>query len=118
MKNDLLYKYQSGFLPNHSTTSQLIDIYYHICQTFDNNQFHVCFFFCDVSKAFDRVWHKGLIFKLTQEGIEGELLQWIKDYLSDRKQNVLIRNCSMSLRRVNADVPQGSVLGPLLFWCT
>ena len=44
MENDLLYKYQSGFLPNHSTTYQLIDIYHHICQSFDNNQFScVCF---------------------------------------------------------------------------
>ena len=71
--------------------------------------------FCDVSKAFDRVWHKGLIFKLKQVGIEGELLQWINDYFSDRKQKVVIRNCSSSLSRVNAGVPQGSVLGPLHF---
>ena len=68
-----------------------------------------------MSKAFDRVWHKGLIFKLKQEGIEGELLQWINDYLSDTKQKILIRNCSSSLRRANAGVPQGFVLGPLLF---
>ena len=114
MENDLLYKYQSGFLPNHSTTYQLIDIYHHICQTYDNNQFS-CMVFCDVSKAFDRVWHKGLIFKLKQLGLEGELLQWVSDYLSDRKQKVVIRNCSSSLRSVNAGVPQGSVLGPLLF---
>ena len=65
-----------------------------------------------MSKAFDRVWHKGLIFKLKQVGIEGELLQWINDYLSDRKQKVVIRNCSSNLR---GGVPQGSVLGPLLF---
>ena len=113
-ENDLLYKYQSGFLPNHSTTFQLIDIYHHICQTFDNNQFS-CMVFLDVSKAFDRVWHKGLIFKLKQLGIEGELLEWISDYLSGRKQKVVIRNSSSSLMRVNAGVPQGSVLGPLLF---
>ena len=62
-ENNLLNKYQSGFLPNHSTTVQLIDIYHHICQTFDNNQY-TCMVFCDVSKAFDRVWHKGLLFKL------------------------------------------------------
>ena len=99
---------------NHSTTFQLIDIYHHICQTFDNNQFS-CMVFCDVSKAFDRVWHKGLIFKLKQVGIEGELLEWINDYLSNRQQKVVIKNCSSSLRRVNAGVPQGSVLGPLLF---
>ena len=71
--------------------------------------------FCDVSKAFDRVWHKGLIFKLKQVGIEGELLEWINDFLSNRQQKVVIKNCSSSLRRVNAGVPLGSVLGPLLF---
>ena len=112
--NVLLYKYQSGFSPNHSTTFQLIDIYHHIRQTFDNNQFS-CMVFCHVSKAFDRVWHKGLIFKLKQVGIEGELLEWINDYLSNRQQKVVIKNCSSSLRRVNAGVPQGSVLGPFFF---
>ena len=69
----------------------------------------------DVSKAFDRVWHKGLIFKLKQNGIDGELLEWISDCLSDRKQKVVIRNASSSLLSVKAGVPQGSVLGPLLF---
>ena len=80
-------------MPNHSTTSQLIDIYHHICQTFDNNQYS-CMVFLEISKAFDRVWHKGLIFKLKQFGIEGELLEWISDYLSGRKQKVVIRNSS------------------------
>ena len=113
-ENDILYKYQSGFLPNHSTTFQLIDIYHHICQTFDSNQYS-CMVFLDVSKAFDRVWHKGLIFKLKQNGIDGDLLEWISDYLSGRKQKVVIRNTSSSLMKVQAGVPQGSVLGPLLF---
>ena len=63
--NNLLYKYQSGFVPGHSTTFQLIDIYHHICQSFDNKQYS-CMVFRDISKAFDRVWHKGLIFKLKQ----------------------------------------------------
>ena len=58
--NHLLYKYQSGFLPNHSTPYQLIVIYHHICQTFDNDQFS-CIMFCDMSKAFDRVWHRRLV---------------------------------------------------------
>ena len=62
-ENHLLYKYQFGFLPNHSTTYQLIDIYHHSCQTFDNDQFS-CMVIYDVSKAFDRVWHKGLVFNL------------------------------------------------------
>lgn len=113
-ENNLLYKYQSGFLPNHSTTFQLIDIYHHICQTFDNNQYS-CMVFCDVSKAFDRVWHKGLIFKLKQHGISGNLLDWISNYLDNRYQKVAIRSCTSNFKKVSAGVPQGSVLGPLLF---
>ena len=71
--------------------------------------------FLDVSKAFDRVWHKGLIFKLKQNGIDGDLLEWISDYLSGRKRKVVIRNTLSSLMKVEAGVLQGSVLGPLLF---
>ena len=112
--NNLLYKYQSGFLPNHSTTYQLIDIYHHVCQTFDNDQFS-SMIFCDMSKAFDRVWHRDLLFKLRQHGIAGPLLKWISDYLSDRTQRVAVKSCVSSTRSVNAGVPQGSVLGPLLF---
>ena len=56
-----------------------------------------------------------MIFKIKQLGLQGELLQRLSDYLRDRKQKVVIRNCSSSLRTVNAGVPQGSVLGPLLF---
>ncbi|MCG7882866.1 MAG: hypothetical protein JAY96_14895 [Candidatus Thiodiazotropha endolucinida] len=113
-ENNLLYRYQSGFLPQHSTTFQLIDIFQHICQTFDNNQFS-CMIFCDVSKAFDRVWHKGLLFKLKQHGINGSLLNWINDYLSNRRQKVVIRSYTSTSRDIHAGVPQGSVLGPLLF---
>ena len=93
-ENDLLYKYQSGFLPNHSTTFQLIDMYHHICQAFSSNQYS-CMDFLDFSKAFDRVWHKELIFKLLKS-IDGELLEWISDYLSGKKQNIVIRNTSSS----------------------
>ena len=112
---DLLYKYQAGFLPNQSTAFQLIDIQYQLtCQAFDNNQFS-CMLFCDVSKAFDRVWHKGLIFKLKPYGIEEELFDRLSNYLHNRKQVVVIRNCSSSFMNINAGVPQGSVLDPLLF---
>jgi hypothetical protein len=112
--NNLLYKYQSGFLPNHSTTFQLIDIYHHICQSFDNKQYS-CMVFCDISKAFDRVWHRGLLFKLQQNGINGKLLNWISNYLSDRKQKVTLKSTISTPKCITAGVPQGSVLGPLLF---
>ena len=112
--NNLLYRYQSGFLPGHSTTFQLIDIYHSICNTFDNNQFS-CMVFCDISKAFDRVWHEGLIFKLKQYGISNNLLAFLKNYLSDRKQSVILNDITSTSFPLTAGVPQGSVLGPLLF---
>ena len=68
----------------------------------------------DVSKAFGRVWHKGFIFKLTRNGIDSELFEWIGDSLVGRKQKVVIRNTSSSLMREKAG-PQGPVLDPLLF---
>ena len=112
--NNLPYKYQSGFLPHHSTVFQLIDIYHNICQSFDNHQFSFMVF-CDISKAFDRVWHKGLIYKLKQHGIEGDFLKWLTDYLNRRQQKVIIRGCTSTFKVIQAGVPQGSVLGPLLF---
>ena len=74
-----------------------------------------CIVFCDVSKAFDRVLHKGLMFKFRQNGIEGKLLEWLKSYLCQRKQKVCIKSCFSGLKSIFAGVPQGSVLGPLLF---
>ena len=74
-----------------------------------------CNFFCDISKAFDRLWHKGLLFKLEQNGINGCLLNWIKCYLSNRQQAVIVGTAKPKLMNVRAGVPQGSVLCPLLF---
>ena len=71
--------------------------------------------FCDISKAFDRVWHKGLIYKLKQHGIEGDFLKWLTDYLNGRQQKVIIRGCTSTFKVIQAGVPQDSVLGPLLF---
>ncbi len=110
----LVYDRQSGFLPGHSTVYQLIDIYHQICQAFDARQ-HTCMVFCDISKAFDRVWHKGLLFKLKQFGINGHILNWIENYLTNREQSVSIRSTNSETKYITAGVPQGSVLGPLLF---
>ena len=71
--------------------------------------------FFDISKAFDRVWHRGLIHKLEAMGIRGSLLNWFRDYLSDRKQAVVIKGKKSNFSNISAGVPQGSVLGPLLF---
>ena len=65
--------------------------------------------FCDISKAFDKVWHRGLLFKLRQNGIKGNLLCWIENYLSSRKEKVNINSVSSLPLTTSASVPQGSV---------
>ena len=69
----------------------------------------------DISKAFDKVWHKGLLHKLEAIGVRDPLLSWFCSYLSDRKQRVVIDGQSSDGIDINSGVPQGSVLGPLLF---
>ena len=110
----MIYEKQAGFLTGHSTVFQLIDLYHQIAQSFDSKT-HTCVVFCDISKAFDRVWHKGLIFKLKQPRVRGSLLNWISNYLSNREHRVIVGQSYSDVKHVNAGVPQGSILGPLLF---
>ena len=81
--NNILSKCQSVFLPNDSTVNQLIEIYHNIISNMDRGR-DVRFVFCDVSKAFDKAWHKGLIFKLKFTGVNKQLISWIESYLSYR----------------------------------
>ena len=105
---------QSGFVPGDSTVNQLVDIYNTFCKALDDGK-EVRAIFCDVSKAFDRVWHKGLLYKLKHKGIDETLLQWLASYLSNRKQRVVIPGACSEWVAITAGVPQGSILGPLLF---
>ena len=82
--------------------------------SFDNG-FEVKDVFLDISKAFNKVWEEGIIFKLKQNGISGKLLSVLFDFLKDRKQRVTLNGQVSSWTGLNADVPQGSILGPLLF---
>ena len=87
--NDLITQNQSGFRPGDSTTNQLLYLVDEIYQAFDSTEsLEVRAVFLDVSKAFDKVWHSGLIFKLEQNGVSGSLLKLFENYLSNRKQRV------------------------------
>lgn len=114
LDNRLIYKFQSGFLQGHSTTYQLIELYHNIAKN-ANEHLNSCVIFCNISKAFDRVWHKGLLHKLQHYGFQGNILAWLKDYLLNRSQKVVVHDSFSSIGFIKAGVPQGSVLGPLLF---
>ncbi|CAL4079903.1 unnamed protein product, partial [Meganyctiphanes norvegica] len=98
----------------HSTEHALIELIDQIRFSMDNKQM-TCGIFIDLSKAFDTVDHQILIGKLEHYGIRGTALELFKSYLSNRKQYVHIDNCKSKTRSISCGVPQGSVLGPLLF---
>ena len=112
--NYLISKHQSVFCPGDSTTNQLLYLVHTIHLALDEQK-DVRSIFLDISKAFDKVWHDGLLFKLHQNGIEGELLSLLKSYLSNRKQRIVINGFESEWGGIEAGVPQGSDLGPLLF---
>ena len=114
--NDILDTNQSGFRSGDSCTNQLISITHEIFKAFDSNPtLEVRGVFLDISKAFDRVWHEGLVWKLKSCGIQGEVLKILQSFLNNRLQRVILNGQSSNWEKVNAGVPQGSILGPLLF---
>ena len=114
LKNSIITPHQSGFTPGDSAINQLLSLTNEFGKALDEGK-EIRVVFCDISKAFDRVWHKGLLNKLENIGIQGSLLLWIKNYLTDRKQRVVIESAHSKWRTIKAGVPQGSILGPLFF---
>ena len=112
--NKLISKRQSGFRPRDSTIYQLISITSSIYKSFENYD-ETRAVFLDISKAFDKVWHGGVIHKLKCNGITSNLLTFFDNYLKDRHQRVVLNGTESRWMKVNAGVPQGSVIGPLLF---
>ena len=108
------FEMQFGFREKHSTSHALISLTETIRQALDDNKF-ACGIFIDLRKAFDTVDHDILLKKLEYYGIRGLSNEWFRSYLTDRKQFVSINGFNSRIISTNTGVPQGSVLGPLLF---
>ena len=114
IENHVISQHQSCFKPGDSCINQLLLITPKTHQSF-NDGFDVRSLFLDISKTFDKVRHNGLIFKLKQNGISGNLLNLLSNFLRNRRQRVVINEQSPSWADVTTGVLQGSILDPLLF---
>ena len=113
-KNNILYQYQFGFRQNRSTNMALITLVDKISSAIDNGEC-VIGVFIDLRKAFDTVDHNILISKLNKYGFRGLSQKWLNDYLSNRQQFVQYNETTSVYQSITCGVPQGSILGPLLF---
>ena len=112
-KYECLYELQFGFRAKHSTVHTLINITEKIRSALDNNKV-ACGIFIDLQKAFDTVNHEILLTKLDYYGFRGNIKNWFRSYLYERKQNVIINGFKSKSSIIKHGVPQGSVLGPVL----
>jgi len=114
IKHNLFCDAQHGFVPGRSCMTQLLVTLEMWTEMIDKSE-PIDVIYLDFKKAFDTVPHHRLISKLKAYGISGPLLDWIKDFLTDRRQKVIVNQKSSEFKTVTSGIPQGSVLGPILF---
>ena len=112
--NNLLFNYQFGFRKNRNTTYAILDCVNRIIESIDNGNFSIGIFL-DLSKAFDSIDHDLLLRKLPYYGINNGTKAWFESYLKNRRQYVSIDGIESDQLRITHGVPQGSILGPILF---
>ena len=112
--NNLISQNQSGFKPGDSCINQLLPIIHEIYNSFDDG-WEVRGVFLDISKAFDKVWHQGLLLKLKINGILENLLKIMEDFLVNRYQRVVLNGQAYEWAAANVGVPQGSIFGIYCF---
>ena len=114
IKNNIISERQAAYMKGDSTIQQLLFIVHLIRKSWTKGNITQGIFL-DVSAAFDKCWHSGLLAKLAQVKVEDSCHDLFKSYLSDRRQFVMVDSCKSSIKEVEAGVPQGSRLGPLLW---
>ena len=114
VENNILYDKQFGFQKEHSTEHAILQLANQILESFNQDNFTIGVFI-DLSKAFDTVDHNILLNKLSFYGVRNNNLKWFKSYLSNRKQYVSTDQVTTDMVSITCGVPQGSILGPLLF---
>ena len=113
-ENDIISEHQFGFCPKFSTEYAIVDIYDKLTKNLDNS-LTSCAIFLDLAKAFETVSHDILLRKLEKYGFRGNTLKLLTSYLKDRYQFVKLGSAKSEISLIEFGVPQGSILGPILF---